>query len=536
MLHYIQRSPLDKVYGEAAKRGEEFSFSRAMIGEEIHYQIAIWSDSDRPEIVQFKDCSAIFKRIYIAKNVPVAFAHYSDDKDPNYLSDDCAMIPDCLIPISPLDTITIGNTPTLIWVTVYSNIPGEYAVDFEFTTEEQALTTHFTLKVINHLLPKKINLLRCAISPHSIAEQGNFPLYSNVFWEHLEEHFKVAKRHGITDIITPLFSSEESRHLNRSPDQLIKIREVNREYEYHYDQLDSWIMLANRCGIKNFTFQAIFPSMKRKKCPLVYGERFKHPYLIFSDEDDMLSDRFFTFLKDFLKKLNQHLQELDVNINITYLITDEIDENSVELYKDCVYKIKRALNGQNITYKLRNPDLFDLTNSPTPVVSIADIEPFSNMPYGPYLYFDSDSSRGIANQLIASPSVRMRALGFLCYKYEVSGVMLYQYNSNISPLTYKRFNSLLSPDGEGSVPAGSTFMVYNELNGPWPSIRLLMLRSALQDATALQILQGYVDRADIIKMIDQEFLVTANQYSINEDNFTKLHNRIYDLLEKYTND
>ena len=188
MLHYIQTSALHKVCGEAAKHLPSFEGTRALKGENIYFQIILWNDDPEPKLVKLKDCSNTFGEIFLNKPVPVLFSHYECDHNPHYISD-TPFIPDCLIPLEPMDTIIVGQNPVFLWVCTRGHFPNVYDVSYEFKTESEVLKTLFQLKVINYDLPKRAMPITAAISPNSIACSENVPLFSNVFWDELKKHF-----------------------------------------------------------------------------------------------------------------------------------------------------------------------------------------------------------------------------------------------------------------------------------------------------------------------------------------------------------
>lgn len=533
MLHYIQRSSLEKIYGENAKYGPQFNRTRALKGEEIHYQIVLWSDSDQPEKVQFKDCTLLFTKAYLVKPVLVSFPHYSKDEDPNYLCDGEAMIPDCLVPLSKMDSFTVGQVPTIIWITIHSVQPGTYDVAFEFNTDQQSLKTSFSLKILNHLIEKRRKPIFATISAHSIAEFCNVPLFSNEFWSQLEAHFKLAYKHGVTNIISPLFATQENISLDREPDQLISVSVENKSYIFNFDRLDSWLILGMRAGLKEFTFTTLFPSMVHQRCPRIYAQQYKRRYTIFTEEDDIMSDEYIKFLRVLLRELIAHLDTLKLKGKVTFRFTDEVTLETQEVYLTCLDKIRRALSAQNITDYVRDFGFYSSGRFPRAVVPLCDIEPFLVSIDMPNVTFDIYSTKNLANQLIAAPSVRTRAFGLFYYRYEINGIVFTHFNQYISPITNKYFNPLLTTDGNSSIPSGSTYLVYPDSYGPMPSIRLKMFQSAIQDAAVLGVLEDFVPRDRIQRMIDKEHIIGINDYPSNEEKLMRFRDKIFDLLEKY---
>ena len=535
MLHYYQCTSLNKAIGKDAFNAFPLNELRSLKGERIHFQIVLWSDDPRPVKVNLKNCSDTFCKIFQVKSVPVSFAHYGDDSDSNYLTNELSMIPDCLLPLSPEDTIVVGNTPLLLWVSAHSRFAGEYTVSYEFISQTDRIKTHFSLKVLDIGILNSRCLLSAAISTHSIADNESIPPFCNVFWERLSAHFRLASASGIRDIITPLFASCESNSLNRVPDQLIRIKVNKNKYEYNYDLLDSWLLSAMQENIENFTFTAIFPSIQTQKCPYVYAEGFRNRYLLFGDENSIQSEPFISFLCDFLKKLVRHLKELKLTEHVTFIIADDADSGYSEIYNECFKKIQKILSPHKIISRSSGGDHSDFLSFPAPIVPLHAIEPYLSLPFVPRISIDPSRSDGFLNQLIAAPSIRLRSFGILGYLYDFDGFMINHYNCNISPATNKSFDPFISPEGEGIYPAGSLFMVYNHPNGPYPSIRLMELQSAIQDSVVLRLLEDYVAKERIISMIHWEIPVSLDNYPTSEKKFHQFREKIYDLYERNLN-
>lgn len=61
----------------------------------------------------------------------------------------------------------------------------------------------------------------------------------------------------------------------------------------------------------------------------------------------------------------------------------------------------------------------------------------------------------------------------------------------------------LSSDGCGSwVPSGDAFLVYPGKEGPVSSIRLALLREAMQDIRALKLLEDLIGKQETVKLLE----------------------------------
>jgi hypothetical protein len=61
----------------------------------------------------------------------------------------------------------------------------------------------------------------------------------------------------------------------------------------------------------------------------------------------------------------------------------------------------------------------------------------------------------------------------------------------------------MSTDAGGSFPSGDPFLVYPGTGGPLESIRLEVMREALQDQRALQLLESLTGREKAMKLLEE---------------------------------
>ena len=62
----------------------------------------------------------------------------------------------------------------------------------------------------------------------------------------------------------------------------------------------------------------------------------------------------------------------------------------------------------------------------------------------------------------------------------------------------------MSSDAGGGFPAGDSFLVYPGKNGALDSLRLEVFYDGLQDRMALKLLEKYLSREKVLKILHQE--------------------------------
>ena len=109
----------------------------------------------------------------------------------------------------------------------------------------------------------------------------------------------------------------------------------------------------------------------------------------------------------------------------------------------------------------------------------------------------------VSNRFIAMPLYRTRCFGYQLYKYDVKAFFHWALNFYHSALSIKQVDPFQSTDADGCYPAGDPFNVYPGENGPIKSTRLVVFKEALQDLRAFKLLEQYVGRESVIKMLEE---------------------------------
>ena len=73
------------------------------------------------------------------------------------------------------------------------------------------------------------------------------------------------------------------------------------------------------------------------------------------------------------------------------------------------------------------------------------------------------------------------------------------YNSQLSK---RPINPFFETDADGGFPGGDTFSVYPGVDGPIPSMRIIVFNEALQDLRALKLLEKYIGRKETVRLLE----------------------------------
>ena len=130
-------------------------------------------------------------------------------------------------------------------------------------------------------------------------------------------------------------------------------------------------------------------------------------------------------------------------------------------------------------------------------------------------------------------------MGPLLYYYNVKGFLHWGFNFYFAQYSTFPIDPYRTTDADGAFPGGDPFVVYPGANGiPEDSLRHEVFFEALQDQRALQLLEKFLPRTRIMKMLDKfsaKGKLTMADYPKGEANILALRKKVNGLLKKYAN-
>ncbi len=100
------------------------------------------------------------------------------------------------------------------------------------------------------------------------------------------------------------------------------------------------------------------------------------------------------------------------------------------------------------------------------------------------------------------PLYRNRCFGYQLYKFDVKRFFHWALNFYNAQLSTGPINPYVVTDSNGGFPAGDAFSVYPAEDGPIPSMRFIVFNEALQDLRALKLLETYIGRDEVIRLLE----------------------------------
>ncbi len=526
MIHLIQHSSLDKITANTLNTETPYTSDCIMMGEEFGYQIVVYRDDAKSA-----PCSITFEGMfvdpYVVKQVAVTWPHYESDPKEGYLLDQPGLLPDCLVPLKRGETINISEKFSVIWVSVTPPLSGDFHIRSTFTCGEESATAELDLRVLKAPLAKQFFGHCQYIDPISIAMDHNIPMYSDVHWDLLAKYFTVARKNGINELLTPIFTPEYPGYPRKESVQLVRINVSGKDYTFDYGLLDSWIVIAKRCGFDSFVFPPILPSFENPRGARFLAKKDGEQVVLFEGEE-ITSNYYAVFLRKFLFNLVKHLDELKIRGQITFQFSVSPQVKDEELYRTLrAHLYDRVRKHRIADYDVRY-DFYKTDNVSIPIIRFTDMEEYLDDPFARISgCFDVESTQDPINPLIASSSVNLRALGPLCYRYDI--VNFFHMGFNYAADMRMDF------DYDNRYPSGSLALVYAGGNEVYPSVRLKQMLYAMQDYRIFGALQQKYSVNRLKTMIDKDLKLTLKKCSCSAQKYQALRAKLYELAERLDN-
>jgi hypothetical protein len=248
------------------------------------------------------------------------------------------------------------------------------------------------------------------------------------------------------------------------------------------------------------------------------------------------SDEYKEFLHKFIPELIKVLKIEKINDFTYFHISDEPNEENLDSYMAAHDMVVDLLADFNIMDALSSYDFYKKRLVDTPVCAIDHISPFiESSVQNLWAYYCCGQNTLVSNRFMAMPSYRNRIIATQLYKYDIKGFLQWGYNFYYSRLSKQKINPFLVTDCLNAFPSGDAFSVYPYENGPIESIRLKVFKEALQDLRALQLLERFMSKPDIIALIEEnaEMSITFECYPKSADFVLSLREKINSKLKEF---
>ncbi|MCJ8012127.1 DUF4091 domain-containing protein [Paenibacillus sp. KQZ6P-2] len=485
----------------------------ALLNEVFSYQVAYRSKHLMPEVKVTAE-SGIGDRITL-RSVGLVPSEYpvQHDHDDNMLRTTPGLYPDPLLPLNGDGVLrAYPGQWRSIWITVNPQNevkPGLYpiVIRFESASGDKLAEERFELEIIGASLPKQQLLHTEWFHTDCLTTHYHTEAFDEKHWGLLRKYIQTAVEHGVNMLLTPLFTPPLDTEVGgeRPTVQLVDVEVTGEDgYRFGFDRLKRWTDLCDACGIEYFEFSHLFTQWGAQHAPKIMATVDGETKRIFGWETDASGEAYRAFLNQFLPQLVDWIRENGLESRSYFHISDEPTLDHLGSYGSARNIVKDLLEGFPIIDALSDYDFYEKGLVENPIPANNHIDPFLEHGVTPlWTYYCVSQYKKVSNRFFSMPSARNRILGYQLYKYDVAGFLHWGFNFWYTQYSKRVIDPFRVTDAGGAFPSGDAFLVYPGEEGPIESIRMEVLREALQDLRALRLLESILGREAVLEALDE---------------------------------
>ncbi|GAA3401897.1 DUF4091 domain-containing protein [Paenibacillus hodogayensis] len=506
-------SSLEKVFADEELQAAEFRRATALQKETFSYQVA-YRSAKLAKKIQIRVESALASSIAVRTVglVPAEMPVYHDH-DEHVLRSTPGLYPDPLLPVTEAEGLTgLPHQWRSIWVTVdlSAGVPaGSYPITVVFTGQDGQELARETLEldVLAAALPEQKLIHTEWFHTDCLATYYGVDVFSERYWEIVDNYVKTAVAHGINMLLTPLFTPPLDTAIGgeRPTVQLVDVEKAGDAYTFGFEKLKRWVEMCDRNGVRYFELSHLFTQWGAKHAPKIVAVEDGETKRIFGWDTDATGEGYKSFLEQFLPELVGFIRSNGLEERVYFHVSDEPHKDHIPWYESASRLLKRFVGDFPSIDALSDYDFYEKGLVPTPVPASNHIEPFlQNAVPGLWTYYCCSQYKQVANRFISMPSARNRVLGLQLYKFQIAGFLHWGYNFWYAQYSRFPIDPYRNTDANYAFPSGDPFVVYPGEDGtPVESLRLEVFREALQDLRALTLLESLIGRERTLELMEQ---------------------------------
>lgn len=548
-------SSLEKVRSVSEMKAlPEIKSAKVLAGESYSYQVCgIFTREPDPNnpYSPYKADTYVFiesplKDYIKAYCVKDAVADCVVPHDNDVIMTEPGIVPDILVPLCMQNgRMAISNTVTTLWldVKVPSNIlPGVYPVKVRMEhnlNREEVVESTFDIEVVPAVLPKQSTIFTQWLYADCIATAHNVEVYSEEHWTLIEKYVKLARELGINMILTPIITPplDTETGLKRVCVQLLKIEKCGDKYYFDFSLLDRWIDICKRCGVEYFEMAHLFSQWGLQYTANIKVKENGVEDYMFDTRVKSTDPAYGNFLRQMLPELVKFLKQKEVFDNCFFHISDEPYDDHLEAYQFGRDTLAPYVGEERMMDAMSKVEYYDRGLTKLPIVAINHINDFLKRDIeNRWGYYCCSQWDKVSNNFLAMPSYRNRIIGLQIYKFNLVGFLNWGFNFYNGQVSRYLINPYMTSSSDKAFPSGDAFRVYPMEKGPVPSLRAKIFNEALQDVDVCKLLEKYIGRDAVIKMIDEEagMDLTFFEYPRNAEFIPNLMNKMKEMIAEYS--
>lgn len=539
MIQFLILSSLAKVFSDKKPSDENFSSFSMLKNERSSFQLAVCSSEDTELSIDITGWNREKVSMSVVREIPSDLPAY-DDSDDYFIKKTPGMYPDLLEPVSGNIALAAGK-----W----------YSVWFELDSSEVAAGLHkitvsandakgntfsdsIHVDIIDAVLPEQSLICTFWFHCDCLATYYNVEVFSEEHWRIIENYVKNAVRHGVNFILTPLFTPPLDTMVGgeRPTVQLVDVEKNGEDYQFGFDRLKRWIDMCDRCGVKYFEMSHLYTQWGALHAPKIVGKVNGREKKLFGWKTWAGGKEYNKFLTQFAEALIKFIDENGIRERCYFHVSDEPSLSNYPTYKKRSEVINRLFPGFKVIDALSDIKFYEKGVVEYPIPSNNSVDDFVGKTKEFWTYYCCGQHREyVSNRFFAMPSARNRILGIQLYSYDATGFLQWGYNFWYSQFSKYAINPYKVTDAGKAFPSGDAFVVYPGADGnPLNSLRFKVFYDAVQDFTAMKLLESIIGRAKVMEIIEDGAgrPVTMKKYPHGNDFILKTRERINKAIKE----
>lgn len=515
----------------------ESIYSSVMLKNEcLNFQLAFQSNEEGTSVrnyIKVEGSLAKYITLRYVENVPVRIM--PEGTDDYYIGDIPGMFPDILKPVSPLGFVLPFGQWRSIWVQLEcaEGLPvGEHNITFILcnANNEEVMRLSHLVQVVDATLEETDFPFTNWMHYDCICEWYKVEPFTDEFYAVFEQYLEAYLRSGGNMLLVPLFTPPLDTAIGgeRKTVQLVDVELQEDIYSFDFTKLKKFLCFILERGIRYIEFSHLFTQWGGCACPKIMVKVDGTEKNLFGWAVASTSNEYKKFLKNFLPKLVEIIEDFHIKESCYIHLTDEPHEKDAATYEECARFIKQYTDGIKIMDAISQPVFYQKALVDVPVVYIPAVPLFEVVERkNLFVYYcGGPTNEYFSNRFINMPSLRTRIIGTQLYQTGVSGFLHWGFNFYNSYLSLERVNPYAVTDAGYFYPAGDGFIVYPTDKGVDMSIRAELQYEALQDYRLLKTLEKLSDRAYVLKILNEYAIDGFREYPKEETSFFAFRQRI----------
>ena len=502
-------SSLNKVFKDTEPNFPDFTSFSSLKNEKFSFQVAFMAENKGETEISVSLSSPVEKDIsvYLVKNIPSEIRGY-ENSDAFHYDLNRTEFPDLLMPIEDKIKVKKGEWHS-IWLeyTPSGDVVGKKNISVFLETATAVYEKSFTLEIIDKDLPPQKLLYTNWFHNDCLCTYYDVEVFSDKYWEIVENYIKNAVAHGVNMLLTPVFTPPLDTQVGgeRPTVQLVGVTKDKNGYTFDFTNFERYVDLCLKNGIEAFEISHLFTQWGATNAPKIVATVNGKEKKIFGWETKASGKPYTEFLESFAKAFKKEVKKLGIKKRCWMHVSDEPNEKQLTSYKKAADIIRRLFPDFNSLDALSDIEFYKKGLIKTPVCGEDEADVFRKEVKNFWTYYCCTQVHSfLPNRMFSQPSQRNRVLGVLLYKYNATGFLQWGHNFWYAQYSKHPVNPYEITGANGAFPSGDAFMVYPGEDGkPLNSLRHKVFHDGFQDLRALRLLEELKGRKYVLKLIEE---------------------------------